>query len=55
MNLPALIEELEKQMRDAAANLDFETAARLRDELFEIKAKAGRDASKGALAGLHGR
>lgn len=54
-NLPALIEELEKQMRDAAANLDFETAARIRDELFEIKAKAGREASKGALAGLHGR
>lgn len=54
-NLPALIVELEKQMRDAAANLDFETAARIRDELFEIKAKAGREASKGALAGLHGR
>src|SRR3954451_21853266 len=54
-NLPALIAELEAQMREAATNLDFETAARIRDELFEIKAKAGRQESKGSLAGLHGR
>ena len=55
-NLPALIKELEVQMREAAANLDFETAARLRDELFEVKAKAGREErSRGSLAGLHGR
>jgi len=55
-NLPALIADLETQMREAAANLDFETAARLRDELFEVKAKAGRtERSRGALAGLHGR
>jgi excinuclease ABC subunit B len=55
-NLPALIADLEGQMREAAANLDFETAARLRDELFEVKAKAGREErSRGSLAGLHGR
>jgi excinuclease ABC subunit B len=55
-NLPALIADLEAQMREAAANLDFETAARVRDELFEVKAKAGREErSRGALAGLHGR
>ena len=55
-NLPALIAELEAQMREAATNLDFETAARLRDELFEVKAKAGRQESgRGSLAGLHGR
>jgi len=55
-NLPALITDLEAQMREAATNLDFETAARLRDELFEVKAKAGREGkSRGALAGLHGR
>jgi excinuclease ABC subunit B len=55
-NLPALIADLEKQMRDAATNLDFETAARLRDELFEVKAKAGRkESGRGSLAGLHGR
>jgi excinuclease ABC subunit B len=55
-NLPALIADLEAQMREAATNLDFETAARLRDQLFEVKAKAGREEkSRGALAGLHGR
>jgi excinuclease ABC subunit B len=55
-NLPALIADLEAQMREAAANLDFETAARLRDELFEVKAKAGREErSRGSLAGLHAR
>jgi excinuclease ABC subunit B len=55
-NLPALIAELESQMREAATNLDFEEAARLRDELFEVKAKAGRQGSgRGSLAGLHGR
>ena len=30
---------IEKEMRAAAAELDFETAARLRDELFEIRAR----------------
>jgi excinuclease ABC subunit B len=55
-NLPALIAELEGQMREAATNLDFESAARIRDELFEVKAKAGRQQSgRGSLAGLHGR
>ena len=55
-NLPALITDLEAQMREAATNLDFETAARLRDELFEVKAKAGREEkSRGSLAGLHAR
>ena len=54
-NLPALIADLEAQMREAATNLDFETAAQLRDQLFEIKAKAGRKESRGSLAGLHGR
>ncbi|HMG96293.1 MAG TPA: UvrB/UvrC motif-containing protein, partial [Gemmatimonadaceae bacterium] len=55
-NLPALIADLESQMREAATNLDFETAARLRDELFEVKAKAGRkESGRGSLAGRHGR
>ncbi len=55
-DVPALIAELEGQMREAAAALDFEAAARLRDELFELKAKAGKEhQSRGALAGLHGR
>ena len=54
-NLPALIADLEAQMREAATNLDFETAAQLRDQLFEVKAKAGRKEARGSLAGLHGR
>jgi excinuclease ABC subunit B len=37
-NLQAHLNALEKQMRDAAANLDFETAARLRDEIKRLKA-----------------
>ena len=54
-NLPELIAELEAQMREAATNLDFETAAQLRDQLFEVKAKAGRKEGRASLAGLHGR
>ncbi|MEX0691995.1 MAG: excinuclease ABC subunit UvrB [Gemmatimonadales bacterium] len=34
----ARIAIIEQQMREAAAELDFELAARLRDELFELKA-----------------
>ncbi len=37
-NLAAHLASLEKQMRDAAADLDFETAARLRDEIKRLKA-----------------
>jgi excinuclease ABC subunit B len=53
----AVIAELEKEMKEAAAALDFETAARLRDQLFEIKAKADgtRARSRGALAGIQVR
>ena len=32
-----LVEALEEEMRQAAANLDFERAARLRDQLFEVR------------------
>ena len=35
-----MIEALERQMREAAAELDFELAARLRDQVFELKAAA---------------
>jgi excinuclease ABC subunit B len=56
-NTAALIAELEKEMKEAATALDFETAARLRDQLFEIKAKADgtRARSRGALAGIQVR
>jgi len=40
MDIAALIELVEQQMREAAANLDFEGAAQLRDQLFELKGKA---------------
>jgi excinuclease ABC subunit B len=36
-NLAAHIQHLEKEMRDAAADLDFERAARLRDELKRLR------------------
>jgi excinuclease ABC subunit B len=37
-NIRAHIAALEKQMRDAAADLEFETAARLRDEIKRLRA-----------------
>ena len=38
-DLKTIIAELEVQMREAAANLEFEEAARLRDELRRLEAK----------------
>ena len=37
-NLRTHITELERSMRDAAANLDFEDAARIRDEIRRLEA-----------------
>jgi excinuclease ABC subunit B len=42
---------LEAQMREAATALDFEAAARLRDQLFEVKARMpGASSSRPAIA-----
>jgi excinuclease ABC subunit B len=54
IDIPAAIAAVEKAMREAAANLDFEGAARLRDELFELKAKADGAAAPRAKPGGDG-
>ncbi len=36
-NLTRVIDALEKDMREAAANLEFEQAARLRDEVKKLR------------------
>jgi excinuclease ABC subunit B len=41
----AMAQELEKKMRDAAANLEFEKAAALRDELLELRKQIGGNES----------
>ncbi len=43
--LAKLITEIEAEMKEAAAALDFEAAARLRDQLFELKVKTGGPAT----------
>jgi len=46
VNLEEWAKILEHQMREAAATLDFERAAVLRDELLEVKAKLGGGAAR---------
>jgi excinuclease ABC subunit B len=45
-----LIKMLEGQMREAATSLDFEAAARLRDQLFEVKARMAGGPARGKVA-----
>ena len=45
-----LIEQLEKKMKEAAAALEFERAAQLRDEVDRLKA-GGKGGGKGKKAG----
>ena len=42
VNLEEWAKILEQQMREAAARLDFERAALLRDELLEVKNRLGQ-------------
>jgi len=43
MDRESLIAVLEKQMQEAAAELDYETAAQLRDQIFDLKAQGDPD------------
>jgi excinuclease ABC subunit B len=51
-DVDAMIAAIESEMKEAAAALDFEAAARLRDQLFELKARAGQAAQKAKRGGL---
>ena len=46
-----LIQELERQMREAARKLEFEKAALLRDRLFELRALVEEDPVETRLKG----
>ena len=43
--LEKLIAGIQKHMKKAAAELDFETAAQLRDQMIELKQKMENDRS----------
>jgi excinuclease ABC subunit B len=45
-DIDKLIAQREQEMREAAKELDFETAARLRDEVFELRAQRDAASSK---------
>ncbi|MEO7084230.1 MAG: excinuclease ABC subunit UvrB [Gemmatimonadaceae bacterium] len=53
METESLEKMLEEQMREAAAAMDFELAAQLRDQLFELRAK--RDKTKARSSGANSR
>jgi excinuclease UvrABC helicase subunit UvrB len=48
----AYIQSLEKQMREAAANLEFELAAMLRDQLNDLKAMAAPEVRRASAPRL---
>jgi excinuclease ABC subunit B len=43
--LQKIIGDLDKQMKEAARNLEFEKAAALRDEMYELKTLLAEDES----------
>ena len=55
METESLEKMLEQQMRDAAANMDFELAAQLRDQLFEVRAHRASSGKQGAAVAGRGR
>jgi excinuclease ABC subunit B len=56
MEVESLEKLLEEQMREAAAAMDFELAAQLRDQLFEVRARRGSSGKQqGAAAAGRGR
>jgi excinuclease ABC subunit B len=56
MEMESLEKLLEEQMREAAAAMDFELAAQLRDQLFEVRARrASSGKQQGAAVAGRGR
>jgi excinuclease ABC subunit B len=51
----AMIQALERQMRQAAANLEFELAAMLRDQVNDLRAVSAPDVQRGAPARVRRR
>jgi excinuclease ABC subunit B len=54
METESLEQLLEEQMRDAAAAMDFELAATLRDQLFEVRARKAGTGKSPATSGARG-
>jgi excinuclease ABC subunit B len=48
MEMESLEKMLEEQMHEAAAAMDFELAAQLRDQLFDVRARRDADAKRPA-------
>jgi excinuclease ABC subunit B len=55
MEMESLEKMLDEQMREAAAAMDFELAAQLRDQLFEVRAKRESIGKKATAAAGRGR
>jgi excinuclease ABC subunit B len=51
MEVESLEKMLEEQMHEAAAAMDFELAAQLRDQLFEVRARRDTNAKRPAAGG----
>ncbi len=55
MDAASLEKMLDEQMREAAAAMDFELAAQLRDQLFELRAKRDGNTTRTRVAASGGR